>query len=62
MIRKTKTYKLFRKALLVIPIILFFVPGIFSQEVTQIEDVTVISTYEPSVADVLKINISPKIP
>ena len=36
-------------------------PG-WSQEVTQTEEITVVAPYQPSVSDVFKINVSPRIP
>ncbi|MBC8486271.1 MAG: TonB-dependent receptor [Bacteroidetes bacterium] len=60
---RNKSYKnfIFYSGLIVL-LNSIIVTVVYSQEVTQTEEITVVAPYEPSVSDAFKINISPKIP
>ena len=49
-------------SLILLLLMLMFGSNVFSQEVTQTEEITVVAPYQPSVSDAYKINVSPKIP
>jgi len=53
--------KYFLQPLLIV-LLLMFGSDVFSQEVTQTEEITVVAPYQPSVSDAFKINVSPRIP